>query len=117
MRIVVAPDSYKGSVSALGVAEAMERGIHAVFPQAEVLKVPIADGGEGTVEALVAATGGRLETAWCPAPWGSRSGPLGRAGRRRDGGHRDGRGLGPAPGPQGAAGIPASPPPWAPAAC
>ncbi len=60
MRIVVAPDSFKGSVSALGVAEAMERGIHAVFPDAGVLKVPIADGGEGTVEALVAATGGRL---------------------------------------------------------
>ncbi len=60
MRIIVAPDSFKGSVSALGVAEAMERGIHAVFPEAEVLKVPIADGGEGTVEALVAATGGRL---------------------------------------------------------
>ncbi len=60
MRIIVAPDSFKGSVSALGVAEAMERGIHAVFPDAEVLKVPIADGGEGTVEALVAATGGRL---------------------------------------------------------
>ncbi|WP_243382710.1 glycerate kinase [Geothrix alkalitolerans] len=60
MRIIVAPDSFKGSVSALGVAEAMERGIHAVFPAAEVVKVPIADGGEGTVEALVAATGGRL---------------------------------------------------------
>ncbi|MCM2249132.1 MAG: glycerate kinase [Geothrix sp.] len=60
MRIIVAPDSFKGSVSALGVAEAMERGIHAVFHDAEVLKVPIADGGEGTVEALVAATGGRL---------------------------------------------------------
>ncbi len=60
MRIIVAPDSFKGSLSALGVSEAMERGIHAVFPDAEVLKVPIADGGEGTVEALVAATGGRF---------------------------------------------------------
>ena len=70
MRIIVAPDSYKGSVSALGVAEAMERGIHAVFPEAEVLKVPIADGGEGTVKALVAATGGHLvDTEVC--------GPLG----------------------------------------
>ncbi len=59
MRIIVAPDSFKGSVSALGVAEAMARGIHAVFPAAEVIKVPIADGGEGTVDALVAATGGR----------------------------------------------------------
>jgi glycerate kinase len=70
MRIVVAPDSYKGSVSALGVAEAIERGIHAVFPDAEVLKVPIADGGEGTVEALVAATGGRLQHTEVPGPLG-----------------------------------------------
>ena len=60
MRIIVAPDSYKGSISALGVAEAMERGIKKVFSQAEVLKLPIADGGEGTVEALVTATGGRF---------------------------------------------------------
>ncbi|MDD4600638.1 Glycerate 3-kinase [bioreactor metagenome] len=60
MRIVVAPDSFKGSVSALGVANAMERGILAVFPEAEVLKAPIADGGEGTVEALVEATGGQI---------------------------------------------------------
>lgn len=60
MRIVVAPDSFKGSVSALGVANAMERGILIVFPEAEVLKAPIADGGEGTVEALVEATGGQI---------------------------------------------------------
>jgi glycerate kinase len=70
MRIIVAPDSFKGSVSALGVAEAMERGIHAVFPEAEVIKVPIADGGEGTVEALVAATGGRLLHANVRGPLG-----------------------------------------------
>jgi glycerate kinase len=70
MRIIVAPDSFKGSVSALGVAEAMERGIHAVFPAAEVIKVPIADGGEGTVEALVAATGGRLLHAEVRGPLG-----------------------------------------------
>ena len=60
MRVVVAPDSYKGSVSALGVANAIERGIHVVFPEAEVVKVPIADGGEGTVEALATATGGTV---------------------------------------------------------
>ncbi len=70
MRIIVAPDSFKGSVSALGVAEAMERGIHAVFPEAEVIKVPIADGGEGTVEALVAATGGRLQRTEVRGPLG-----------------------------------------------
>ncbi len=70
MRIIVAPDSFKGSVSALGVAKAMERGIRAVFPEAEVIKVPIADGGEGTVEALVAATGGRLLHAGVRGPLG-----------------------------------------------
>ncbi len=70
MRIIVAPDSFKGSLSALGVAEAMERGIRAVFPEAEILKVPIADGGEGTVEALVAATQGRLLHAAVRGPLG-----------------------------------------------
>ena len=57
MKVVVAPDSYKGSLSAVAVAEAMERGVRAVFPDADVVKVPIADGGEGTVDALVVATG------------------------------------------------------------
>jgi glycerate kinase len=70
MRIIVAPDSYKGSVSATGVAAAMARGILAVFPDAEVRSVPIADGGEGTVEALVSATGGRLEQARVSGPLG-----------------------------------------------
>jgi glycerate kinase len=60
MLVIVAPDSYKGSLSAVGVAAAMERGIHTVFPYAHVHKVPIADGGEGTVEALVTATGGKI---------------------------------------------------------
>lgn len=60
MRVIVAPDSFKGSVSAIGVAQAMEQGILSVFPEAEIIKVPIADGGEGTVEALVAATGGQM---------------------------------------------------------
>ena len=60
MHVMVAPDSFKGSVSALGVANAMERGILSVFPDAQITKVPIADGGEGTVEALIAATGGQI---------------------------------------------------------
>jgi glycerate 2-kinase len=60
LRIIVAPDSFKGSLAALAVANAMEQGILSVFPGAEVIKVPIADGGEGTVEALVTATGGRI---------------------------------------------------------
>lgn len=70
MRVVLAPDSYKGSLPALGVAEAMARGVQAVFPGARVRKVPIADGGEGTVEALVAATGGRLVHSTVRGPLG-----------------------------------------------
>ena len=72
MFIVVAPDSYKGSVSALGVAQAMERGILRVFPEAEVRQVPIADGGEGTVDALVAATGGEIRHAAVTGPLGEK---------------------------------------------
>lgn len=70
MRIVVAPDSYKGSVSALGVAQAMERGILRVFPGADVRKIPIADGGEGTVEALVTATSGQMRETVVTGPLG-----------------------------------------------
>ena len=70
MRVVVAPDSYKGSVSAIGVAEALERGVRKIFPSAQVCKVPIADGGEGTVEALVAATGGKLQYSQVQGPLG-----------------------------------------------
>jgi len=70
MRIIVAPDSFKGSASALQVAQAMERGVHAVFPHAEVVKVPIADGGEGTVAALLDATGGSPRTSRVRGPLG-----------------------------------------------
>jgi len=58
MRIIVAPDSYKGSLSALETARAMAEGLSRVFPEAEIITLPLADGGEGTVEALVGATGG-----------------------------------------------------------
>ena len=60
MKIVIAPDSFKESLSALGVANAIEEGFKRVFPDAEFCKVPMADGGEGTVQAMVDATGGRL---------------------------------------------------------
>ncbi|MDR1360006.1 MAG: glycerate kinase [Deltaproteobacteria bacterium] len=58
MHILVAPDSYKGSLSAGEAAEAMARGILAVFPEARVSRLPIADGGEGLVQTLVEATNG-----------------------------------------------------------
>ncbi|MDE9565345.1 glycerate kinase [Xenorhabdus bovienii] len=59
MKIVIAPDSFKESLSALQVAEAIEQGFREIFPQAAYIKLPMADGGEGTVESLVAATGGQ----------------------------------------------------------
>jgi glycerate kinase len=70
VRIIVAPDSFKGSVSAVDAAAAMARGVASVFPSAEVVQVPIADGGEGTVEALVTATGGRVEHRTVRGPLG-----------------------------------------------
>lgn len=60
MKIVVAPDSYKGSLTAGEVAVSIERGIKRVFADAEVLKIPMADGGEGTVQSLVDGTGGEI---------------------------------------------------------
>jgi glycerate kinase len=70
MRILVAPDSFKGSLSAMEVARAMERGVLSVLPDATVIKIPVADGGEGTVETLVEATGGRIQHATVADPLG-----------------------------------------------
>ena len=72
MKIVIAPDSFKGSLSAGEVAEAIEAGIRKVFPGAEVRKVPLADGGEGTVRALVEATGGEIREAEVTGPLGEK---------------------------------------------
>lgn len=60
MKIVIAPDSYKESLSALDVAVQIEAGFRTQFPDAQYIKLPVADGGEGTVEAMVAATAGRI---------------------------------------------------------
>lgn len=59
MKIVIAPDSFKGSLTALEASLAMERGIKKAFPRAETVLVPVADGGEGTMDSLVAVTNGR----------------------------------------------------------
>ncbi|MEI9693235.1 glycerate kinase [Atlantibacter hermannii] len=70
MKIVIAPDSWKESLSALEVATAIEDGFRQIFPDAEVVKIPMADGGEGTVEAMVAATQGRIVTLSVTGPLG-----------------------------------------------
>ncbi|MEY8711726.1 glycerate kinase [Mangrovibacter phragmitis] len=58
MKIVIAPDSYKESLSATQVAQAIEKGFREIFPDAEYVSVPVADGGEGTVDAMITATQG-----------------------------------------------------------
>ncbi|MFJ2974300.1 glycerate kinase [Kluyvera sp. NPDC087067] len=70
MKIVIAPDSYKESLSALDVACAIEAGFREIYPDAEYVKLPVADGGEGTVEAMVAATNGRVIPVEVTGPLG-----------------------------------------------
>ncbi len=72
MKIVVAPDSFKESLRAKEVAEIIEEGIKRVFPQAEVIKIPLADGGEGTVEAILEARGGKVISQEVTSPLGER---------------------------------------------
>lgn len=70
MKIVIAPDSYKESLTAQQVASAMEAGFRAVFPQASYVLVPVADGGEGTVDAVMTATKGRRIDVTVQGPLG-----------------------------------------------
>jgi glycerate kinase len=71
MKIVIAPDSFKGNLSALQVATAIERGIRRVVPDARCVRVPMADGGEGTVRSLVDALGGRMVARRVRGPLGN----------------------------------------------
>lgn len=60
MKIVIAPDSYKGSLTAKAVADSIERGIKKIYEKANTIKIPMADGGEGTVQSLVDGTEGKI---------------------------------------------------------
>ncbi len=70
MKIVVAPNAFKGTLTASQAARAIARGVREVFPDAEVVEVPVADGGDGTVEALVTANRGEYLTADVEGPLG-----------------------------------------------
>jgi len=72
MNIIVAPDSFKGSLTAAQAADAIVQGVRDVLPDAEIVSIPLADGGEGTVEALVLATKGRLVHQKVTGPMGDR---------------------------------------------
>jgi glycerate kinase len=70
MRIVIAPDSFKESLTALEVATEIEAGFREIFPDANYFKLPMADGGEGTVAAMVDATGGTRREVDVTGPLG-----------------------------------------------
>ncbi len=70
MKIVIAPDSFKGSLSSARVAQAIEKGIHKADENIITKLVPVADGGEGTVEAFLTAIGGRLILSTVTGPLG-----------------------------------------------
>ncbi|KOO37384.1 glycerate kinase [Priestia koreensis] len=71
MKIVIATDSFKGSISAVEATKAIERGIKKSFPAAATYRVPMADGGEGTLDTLVAATDGKRVPVIVKGPLGN----------------------------------------------
>lgn len=71
MKIVIAPDSFKASMTAAEATQAIERGIRKVVPDAETVNIPMADGGEGTVAALVQSTNGRFVQKTASGPLGA----------------------------------------------
>jgi glycerate kinase len=72
MKVVIAPQGFKGNLTALEVGQAIEKGIRKVVPDASTVIKPMADGGEGTVQALVDALGGKLVKTEVTGPLGER---------------------------------------------
>ncbi len=70
MKVLIAPQGFKGGVSALEAARAIERGVRAAAPEAETVLVPVADGGDGTLNALVDGSGGQLFRSTVAGPLG-----------------------------------------------
>lgn len=70
MKIIIAPDSFKGSISAKSLCSAIQSGIKNVYPTSTIVDVPMADGGEGTMENLVHATNGKIITLQATDPMG-----------------------------------------------
>lgn len=71
MKIIIAPDAFKESLSAPEAARAIETGLRRVLPDATLVRLPVADGGEGTVQTLVEATDGRLVQTTVTGPLGT----------------------------------------------
>lgn len=72
MKIVIAPDSFKESMTALEAATAIEEGFKKILPNEEYVKIPMADGGEGTVQSISDATGGTIKELFVTGPLGEK---------------------------------------------
>ena len=71
MKIVIAPQAFKGSISAMNAAKAINEGVKSVLPDATTILIPIADGGDGTLETLIEVMGGDAITEKVTGPLGS----------------------------------------------
>ena len=71
MKVIIAPDSFKESLTAKEAANAIEKGFKEVYPEGTYIKIPMADGGEGTVQSLVDATEGKIKTIEVMGPLGT----------------------------------------------
>ena len=69
-KIVIAPQEFKGSLTAIEIARAIEAGVKRAIPDATTVLAPVADGGDGTLQALVDSSGGRIESATVTGPLG-----------------------------------------------
>ena len=72
LRILIAPNAFKESVSAIEAARCMAKGVRKGLPNARIIEVPIADGGDGTLEAVISGTSGRILTAKVTGPLGNK---------------------------------------------
>ena len=70
IKVVIAPQEFKGSVSAVKVSQAMSEGVKKVFPDADITMIPVADGGDGTLNTLVESTGGKKISSDVTGPLG-----------------------------------------------
>ena len=95
MKVVIAPQSFKRSISALDAAKAMEEGVLRIVSDAETVLVPVADGGDGTLETLVEATGGDIRSVTVTGPIGKAVTAGGARSRRADRCDRNGAYLRP----------------------
>lgn len=86
MKMLFASDSFKGSLTAVEICDLLQEAAADIFPDAETVSLPIADGGEGTVDALLCAMGGKRMTTRVTGPAAHACGcAVGLAGRRTDG--------------------------------